>query len=208
MKRLSILYQRLKNKLSVILYDILFSNKRDDILVLTSELDGLKLNLGCGNLYKNDWINIDIDKTVRTDICSDFMSFHNNFKRQSVKAISMIHSISYLNLWEARLFFKNVNDLLINGGVLELEFPDAVKCSMVLARTKNPKKYIEAVRGLYAFDLEQVNNMVNYEPYSFGWTAWFIQLELESAGFRIIKVLRPLTHGKKNWRDIRIIAVK
>jgi predicted SAM-dependent methyltransferase len=159
-------------------------------------------------LYKEGWVNIDLDKSLKTDICSDFMAVHDNFQFNSVKAITMIHSISYLNLWEARLFFKNMYDLLVQRGVLELEFPDVVKCGRALSSTKNAKHYIEAIRGVYAFDLDQINNQENFTTYSFGWSAWFIKLELEKVGFRDIRILRPLTHGRRNWRDTRIIAIK
>ena len=208
MKDLYKLSQSLINKI-IYLNDNLFSlTKRNDTLILTNSLEGLKLNLGCGHLYKEDWINIDIDNSLKTDICSDFMNIHKSFQFNSVKVISMIHSISYLNLWEARLFFKNMFDLLVHGGVLELEFPDVVKCGKILSIYKNPKHYIEAIRGIYAFDLDQINNQDNFKTYSFGWSAWFIKVELQKIGFSDIRILSPLTHGRRNWRDTRIIAIK
>jgi hypothetical protein len=208
MKSLYKLLPNLKSKILQLYLYFFYSQKKNDLLLLTNELIGLKLNLGCGNLYKENWVNIDIDKSIKTDICSDFMSVHNNFQFNSVKAISMIHSVSYLNLWEARIFFKNMYDLLIQRGVFELEFPDAIKCAKVLSTTKSTKQYIEAIRGIYAFDLNQINNQENFKSYSFGWSAWFIKLELQKVGFKEVRILRPLTHGEQNWRDTRIIAIK
>lgn len=208
MKNLNKFYQSFINKTSQINDKLFFSTNKNDVDILTNKLQGIKLHLGCGHLYKDGWVNIDIDKSLKTDICSDFMSVHENFQLNSVRVVTMIHSISYLNLWEARLFFRNIYDLLVINGVLELEFPDIDKCAKVLSNTKSTNKYIEAVRGIYAFDLNQINNQENFKSYSFGWSAWYIKLELKKAGFKEVRILRPLTHGKLNWRDTRIIAIK
>jgi len=30
-----------------------------------------RLNLGCGNDYRSDWVNVDLNRSVRTDVCAD-----------------------------------------------------------------------------------------------------------------------------------------
>ena len=72
----------------------------------------------------------------------------------------------------------------------------------------DPAAYLEAVRGLYAFDLDQLEARVSYTPYAFGWSSWHLVLELERAGNGGVRVLDPATHGPRPWRDTRIEAVK
>ena len=120
----------------------------------------------------------------------------------------MIHSISYLNLWEANKFFNDAYDLLNIGGVLELEFPDIQKCSKIIVESSDDSYYIEAVRAIYAFDLDQIKNKEIYRPYAFGWSGLYMKNVLLEIGFSQIDILEPETHEKRNWRDTRIIAVK
>ena len=168
----------------------------------------LKLHLGCGQDYKEGWVNIDRSLLVKTDINSDFLNIKRYFDYGSVDVVSMMHSISYLSLWEARIFFGDVFQLLKEGGVLEMEFPDISKCGRILSGTQNIDEYIEAVRGVFAFDLNQTINKEKYKPYAFGWSAWHIENELTKAGFTCVRILDPLTHGQRSWRDTRVEAVK
>ena len=168
----------------------------------------LNLNLGCGQIYRDGWINVDIDKSVRTDICCDFIHLKNHFKTDTLDLIYMIHSISYLNLWESILFFEDAYELLKTGGVLELEFPDIQKCSKIIIENSDNGNYIEAVRAIYAFDLNQIKNKEVYKPYAFGWSGLYMKETLHKIGFSQVDILEPETHEKRNWRDTRIIAIK
>jgi len=167
-----------------------------------------KLNLGCGNEYRDGWVNVDIDSSKRTDICCDFINLKKHFNENSIDQIYMIHSISYLNLWESRIFFKDSYDLLKTGGILELEFPDIEKCSKIIVESQDFENCIEAIRGIYAFDLDQIKNKENYRPYSFGWSGKYMRDTLIKIGYTEISILEPETHGKRTWRDTRIIAIK
>jgi predicted SAM-dependent methyltransferase len=97
MKKFHNLLIKIKSYIKTFFYLIQKEKKIDNLEV--------KLNLGCGNEYKDGWVNIDVDKSVRTDICCDFMNLKKYFKPNSVDLIYMIHSISYLNLWESLIFF-------------------------------------------------------------------------------------------------------
>ena len=170
--------------------------------------ENIKLNLGCGSDYKVGWINIDMDESVKSDICADFQALKFIFKESSVMHIYMMHSIGYMNLFQARAFFKDILGILKPGGILEMEFPDIAKCANVLSSTKDYTEFLEAIRAVYAFDLEQIKNQEQYQPYSFGWSGWTIDIELKDAGFSSVQITDPLTHDKRIWRDTRIVAVK
>lgn len=169
----------------------------------------LRLHLGCGNEYLPGWVNIDVTEKSKADLVMDFKNIKDHFSENSVDEILMIHSISYLRLWEARDYFSNIYLLLAPGGKIVLEFPDIAKCSKaILDRENNVDGYLEAVRAFYAFDMGQIKNRDEYHPYAFGWSAWHMSYELKITGFSKVLVQDPLTHGPLLWRDTRIEAIK
>jgi hypothetical protein len=171
--------------------------------------DAVKLNVGCGAMHLPGWVNIDINPKVNPDICCDLLTVKNHFQPASVDEIMLLHSISYLSLWEARIFFKNALTMLKDGAALIMEFPDIAKCARALLKNDGAAdEYLEAVRGIYAFDMNQIKRKQRYVPYAFGWSAWHISVELKAAGFRLINIEEPQTHGPRSWRDVRIVAFK
>ncbi len=168
-----------------------------------------KLHLGCGDNYLTGWTNIDRDINIKLDIALDFKYVRDFFKNNSIQEVMMIHSISYLRLWETRDFFKDIYIILKKSGKLILEFPDLEKCAKkILESNGNVEEYLEGVRGVYAFDLNQIKNKELFDTYAFGWSAWHIKYELEYAGFSKILVKEPETHNQMSWRDTRIEAIK
>ena len=181
-----------------------------EILKKKSNDGPLRLHLGCGNVHLDDWINIDVTDKSMADLVMDFKNIKNNFQPGSVREILMIHSISYLRLWEARDLFSDVFSLLEPNGRLILEFPDVIKCATAIT-TDNKltvEHYLEAVRAFYAFDMEEIKEKAAYVPYAFGWSGWHISRELENIGFSNIAVSDPQTHNQRTWRDTRVEAIK
>jgi hypothetical protein len=173
-----------------------------------STTDPLKLHLGCGNVYLNDYVNIDLSSDSLADVVSDFKDIYKLYPKNSVSEILMVHSISYLRLWEAKDFFNECHYLLKEGGKLLMEFPDIEKCAVKLTKSKNDyPNYIEAIRGVYAFDLDQIKKKESFYTYPFGWSAWHIELELKKTGFNDITCSDGLLHDNK-WRDTRVEAIK
>jgi hypothetical protein len=153
-------------------------------------------------------VNVDADRRANSDVCLDFTEVGAVFSDASVSEVVMIHSLSYLRLWQARDLFKDLKRLMQPGGRLIIEFPDLAKCArMALDSDAQPERYLEAVRGLYAFDLDQIASRAMFTPYAFGWSAWHLKLELEQAGFRNVRVCDPQTHERRLWRDTRLEAI-
>ena len=192
-------FQKIRNKLFLFIPRPKFNIENFEIL---------KLHLGCGSDYKHGWVNIDINTSVRADIYTNFGNIKNFFNENTVQIISMSHSISYMNLWEARSFFADAHNLLLNDGKLEIEFPDIIKCSKIIISESDIDAYLEGVRGVFAFDLGQINNKERYTPYSFGWSGWHLKEELLKIGFKDVIISDPETHGKRMWRDTRVVAIK
>lgn len=172
------------------------------------EKDGIKLNLGCGPMHLDGYINIDGDPRACADFYLNFSELGDAFAPGCAKEILMIHSLSYLNLWQARDFFRVAHQLLSPGGKLIIELPSIEKCAeKVLASKDALPEYLEGVRGIYAFDLTEITNKVAFTPYSFGWSAWHLEHELREASFSQFVVGEPQYH-EQAWRDIRMEATK
>ncbi len=173
-----------------------------------TELTDIKLNLGCGPMHLDGYINIDGDPRACADFYVDFKDVGTAFSKGSVAEILMLHSLSYLNLWQARDLFLAVRDLLRPGGRLVIELPDIENCARKLLESSGDlQPYLEGVRGVYAFDPSQVKKKLPIVPYAFGWSAWHLRQELLEAGFHSTSQHPPQFHGQI-WRDVRIEAIK
>jgi len=168
----------------------------------------VKLNLGCGSKYLKDYVNIDVSSDSVADVVSDFRDIDKIYPPDSVSEILLVHSISYLRLWECLDFFNVCFKLLKEDCKLILEFPDLEKCASLLIRSKNDHfNYMEAVRGIYAFDMDQIKTKEEFSTYRFGWSAWHIEEELRKAGFKKVTCTDGALHSRK-WRDTRVEATK
>jgi hypothetical protein len=173
-----------------------------------SQLGDVKLNLGCGPMHLDGYINIDADPCACADFYMDFCTVGRAFEKQSVSEVLMVHSLSYLNLWQARDLFATIFSLLRPQGRLVIELPEIENCARKLLESSGDlTQNIEGLRGIYAFDLSQIANKTPMTPYAFGWSDWHLRQELADAGFSSIETHPPQFHGQP-WRDIRMEAVK
>ena len=172
------------------------------------EREEIKLNLGCGPMHLDGYINIDGDPKACADFYMDFSELGDAFAKASVVEILMVHSLSYLNLWQARDFFATAVELLRPQGKLIIELPSIENCAQhVLDCKEDVAGYLEGIRGIYAFDLTEITNKTDFTPYSFGWSAWHLESELRNVGFTEFRVGKPQYH-EQPWRDIRVEATK
>ncbi len=170
---------------------------------------GLRLHLGCGAVRLDGYVNIDADRSARADLFLDFRDVPNFFARRAASEILMIHSIAYLNLWQARDLFSAFRSLLASSGKLVLETPDVERCATLLLEAGKSghltPQYLEGARGIFAFDLGQISRRLQFTPYAFGWSGWHLKQELEAAGFTEVRILEAQTHHP--WRDVRVEAL-
>ena len=73
--------------------------------------------------------------------------------------------------------------MLKKDGVLILEFPSIEKCARALLSASSDKSYTEAVRGFYAFDINQINMKQEYAPYVMGYGEKNMVLLLKKSRF-------------------------
>lgn len=170
-----------------------------------------KLNLGSGETYLEGYLNVDLDATKKVDVLLDFCEVPKIIDNNSLEEIIMIHSISYLSEWKARDLLSKLNDILRKDGQLIMEFPDSYKCASALLNTSSNLRrieYLEAIRGFYAFGMEDYHNNSDYFPYKFGWSKEYLIQTLLELGYTKAWYEEPITHGARSWRDSRVIAIK
>ena len=168
----------------------------------------LRLNLGSGIDYRDGYINIDLTSDYKTDIRMDFTKIDEVFPPGSVDEIIMYHSLNYLTLWQARDLFRTALGLLAPGGRLIIE---TVNLEQAIAKIRQNiggefSEYMEGVRALHAFGIDQLENREIYFPNRFSWTAWHLEAELRDAGFADIAQKPQQSHSP--WRDMRFEACK
>jgi hypothetical protein len=169
----------------------------------------VRLHLGCGGDYWPGYVNVDASPNAVCDLRMDLARISDLYPDGSVTEVVMIHSLSYLRLWQAHDLFGDLYRLLEPGGRLIIELPDLAKCARKVSESEGDlTNYLEAVRGLYAFGMEQIKRREMFTPYAFGWSSWHLKQELEYAGFRQVTIGDPKTHGQRVWRDTRVEAVK
>jgi len=168
-----------------------------------------RLHLGCGGEYWPGYVNVDVDPAANADLIMSFTDLPSVCAPSSISEVVMIHSLSYLRLWEAQELFEGLHLVMAQGGRVIIELPDVVKCAAAMTACPEPNDdYIEAIRGIYAFGVDQLINREEFVTYRFGWSGAHLKKELESAGFFDVKIMDPQTHGARTWRDVRIEATR
>ncbi len=179
-------------------------------LARQSSPDGsLRLNLGCGFDYRRGYVNVDLSPSADCDLKMDFTQAPALFPANAVREVLLIHALVYLRLWQARDLFRDVYRILEPGGRFVVETADFEKCARAaLDSAGRWEQYVEAVRGIYAFDDRLIAERRLYPPAAFGWSMWHLIDELRAAGFGEVQTSDPETHQRRTWRDSRVVAVK
>jgi predicted SAM-dependent methyltransferase len=83
----------------------------------------MKLNIGCGNVHKEGWINIDIANLGAADIIHDATKPFP-YENDSVDFIYSEHFIEHITLADGLSFFKEAYRILKKDGVMRIACPD------------------------------------------------------------------------------------
>jgi predicted SAM-dependent methyltransferase len=82
----------------------------------------MQVNLGCGTRYLDGWVNVDGNKSVKSDILCD-MSEGLPFDNDSVDRVLLSHVIEHIphhKVWE---FFDELYRVCKDGAVVEIFVP-------------------------------------------------------------------------------------
>lgn len=84
----------------------------------------LRLHLGCGDTYIEDWINIDLARPGRKQDLDWDLRHGLPFPDSSVEAIFSEHTLEHLALDAALVLFKECAQTLRPGGIMRISVPD------------------------------------------------------------------------------------
>ena len=102
------------------------------------EISGIRLHLGCGNLYLNDFTNIDIDNPVADE---NYNVFKLPYKDNSVSLILASHIIEHFKYQDHIPLLIEWNRVLIPGCWLIIEAPNLeVGCKHFLEEKEDYKR--------------------------------------------------------------------
>jgi len=150
----------------------------------------MKLNIGCGNDYRADFINIDIDSNlVHTDLVLDISNedLLDNFQENSVDQILALDIIEHLYRWQAIQVFHNCFIILQKNGTLTIRVPDFER--IITSNHTNDKK-IQLLFGGQDIPQTTNNDLRKKNPeffcHRYAWTKKSLSIELQSIGYQII----------------------
>ncbi|MGB3309790.1 MAG: glycosyltransferase [Nodosilinea sp.] len=109
------------------------------------------LNLGCGNHFHPDWVNIDFQST-RTDVIAHDLRKPVPFADETFDAVYHSHLLEHFSRSEAKPFLQECLRVLRPGGVLRVVVPD-----------------LEQIAREYLRILEETENDSENTPHDYDW---------------------------------------
>lgn len=148
----------------------------------------LRLNVGCGEDYREGWINIDGSPHVKCDIVHELPApLCGKIEPGIVRQIAAFDVLEHLYRWQAIAVLKDFYALLCADGRLTVQVPD---CAAVIAcKFLSPR---EKIRRLYGAQDERLGRMdesrderPDFFCHKFGWTRNSMAAMLANVGFKI-----------------------
>ena len=110
-------------------------------------IPGIKLHLGCGNIYLNDFVNIDLDNPVADE---NYNVFKLPYKNNSVSLILASHIIEHFKWQDHIPLLTEWNRVLISNSWLIIEAPNLEEsCKNFLEEKDNYKRVTEVFPQLF-----------------------------------------------------------
>ena len=157
--------------------------------------NSLKLHLGCGGRYFEDYINIDWRKTRATDLVCDIKKLP--YPDNSAKLIESFHVIEHLPRYDLPKALKTWHRILMPGGKLVIECPDFDKD--VKEYIEGNEKRLDSIFGLQRF---------LGDAHHFGYSFKRLGKLLKAVGFKDIQQREPQDSHTKDEPCFRVECVK
>lgn len=166
----------------------------------------MKLNLGCGRMVLDGYVNVDVQASPRAPRPPEIVGVNiTNLDAVcpdgTVDEIMLIHVIEHFYRWEIPPALEHWAAKLRPDGALIIEAPDIIKCAQNLLSGKPDQMNMW---GLYG----DPQHRDPYMCHRWGWTPATLTPLLQQAGFRNIQSEWPLHHGRRGDRDFRLVARK
>ena len=106
----------------------------------------VRLNLGCGSVYLDDYINI--DQTGECDLIHD-LNKKLPFEDASVSHIYASHVLEHFPYSHTQGLLKDWMRVLKDGGTLHIRVPDLVECCKRFVKNKDGKQWTWWLKTIY-----------------------------------------------------------
>ncbi len=162
----------------------------------------MKLNVGCGTDYRDDFVNIDGSNSLpRVDLIVDISqaSLLEHFTIGSIEYILANDIIEHHFHWEAVTLMRDFYSLLCAGGIAEIRVPDAAYLLRTF-RFSTEQKLTMLFGGQdipQGRDAEMDASRARFPQYfahKFGWTSSRLRHDLSAVGFAEISIRRVGTN--------------
>jgi predicted SAM-dependent methyltransferase len=172
----------------------------------------IKLNLGCGNKFIRDYVNVDIvipegDLPKDVPFVQDNVLTLNTFEDSSVDEIVAFHVIEHIPVYNLEDTLLRWYDVLKPGGRVVVELPCIIKSCINLLQIYTTKEsqifYNLGLKGIFG-DPHPENTFMEHK---WGWTFETLAQQFRNAGFEFISEETPVTHMGP-VRDFRLVAYK
>jgi len=155
-----------------------------------------RLHLGCGQVYKPGYVNVDrYDQSVADEV-ADLMDLPH--EDGSFDVAEAFHVIEHFDLVHSRYFLAEAYRVLRPGGQLVLETPDLGESLRVLSRSDTADS-VPITQWIYGQDSPGLQHRT-------GFTFSTLEGALEEAGFADIVREEPRTHTYEP--GIRVVCTK
>lgn len=165
----------------------------------------MKIHLGCGQLYLDNYVNIDYPPSEHTvqdksiaDVHADILSLRYPF--ESVDEVRLHHVFEHFPRPVACALLAAWHSWLREGGIVRIEVPDFTKTARVLLNPLNSFKK-QALAERHLFGSHEAPWAVHCEAY----TVRFLEAMLDCFGYSIRKIMNNSWKGTYN---IEVIAEK
>lgn len=152
----------------------------------------MKLHIGCAEIRRNGYINIDVRKTPATDVVTEAwnLKIYNN---NSIDEIYTRHMFEHLDPNEARVVLSEWSRVLKDNGVLHIIVPDLIfHCKQLLERASDPKELNHALCSIYGWRDERRGGSI-FDAHKWGYTKETLIKLIKEYGFTIFE---KVTTGK------------
>lgn len=163
----------------------------------------MRLNVGCGKMILDGWVNVDVQANPKASRPPDLLSDIRKLPIDdgSADVLMAVHVVEHFYRWEVGALLAEWRRVLKDGGLLILELPNLeAACRNVLAGLTDQM----GMWPLYG----DPGHKDPYMCHRWGWTPVTLARELEAAGFRNIKTAPTEYHGKRHDRDMRLEAFR
>jgi predicted SAM-dependent methyltransferase len=147
----------------------------------------LRVHLGCGPIYLDGWLNLDIERASVADVRID-LRFGLPLPPASASSVFSEHVLEHLELADGRRLLRDVRRSLAPSGVLRIAMPDLAS---LVDRYENGWRDQEWLKDPVYASIDTAANMLNYALRSWGHLYVYdfddLQTRLLEAGFSKIE---------------------